>query len=546
MSDQTRLRRADWAALAGLILLAAALRLVYAAGDRVVWGDEPFYLWIGRSLWAGEGYGFFGYSGAHFPPLFPLMAGGLARLTGNLQAASDLIYAVAGALLTAPLFLLVRSTVNPAAAWMTGLVVALYPALASGVLAWGTMTEPLYLLWVGLAIFQLYRALDDQPVRWTRFALLGLFLGLAYLTRTEALVLAVAFFGLALIGRLLRRDRLAAVLGRLTVAAVVFLALAAPWLAYLRGETGRWSLSGSAGMAFTSMAGLAQDDPAAFDRATWGVDPASGEVYLFAQSSEEEPLLPALAADPVGLLRRLRSGFGDALALFFSVKLAPWLLTAIALLGLLARPWDKRRLRGEAALIVSLTAPAAYVPFFVQERYLAGALIPLMAWLGIGLWVVGDWLAGTWANLRARPLSSRQSRALTSLPALALAALLVALGPLVWQRMQRTHSFQPAHLAAADALRGLGVTADTTVMSRYPAIAFHAGTRWAPTPFAAWPDIAAYAREHGAQYIVLDGWEANLRPEVAFLLTPGLAPDDLRYVMSVDDGDDPALIYEFQ
>ena len=33
---------------------------------------------------------------------------------------------------------------------MTGLVVALYPALVSGVLAWGTMTEPVYLLWVGL------------------------------------------------------------------------------------------------------------------------------------------------------------------------------------------------------------------------------------------------------------------------------------------------------------------------------------------------------------------------------------------------------------
>ncbi|MEZ4766915.1 MAG: hypothetical protein R2844_00610 [Caldilineales bacterium] len=48
------------------------LRCVYyATYDRVVWGDEPFYLWIGRSLWAGDGYNFFGYPGAHFPPLFP-------------------------------------------------------------------------------------------------------------------------------------------------------------------------------------------------------------------------------------------------------------------------------------------------------------------------------------------------------------------------------------------------------------------------------------------------------------------------------------------
>ena len=35
------------------------------------------------------------------------------------------------------------------------------------------------------------------------------------------------------------------------------------------------------------------------------------------------------------------------------------------------------RARGELALLASLAAPAAYVPFFVQERYLAGALIPV-------------------------------------------------------------------------------------------------------------------------------------------------------------------------
>lgn len=547
MTEATgRLRRMEWATLAALILLAAMVRLAYSTVDRVVWGDEPFYLWIGRSLWAGDGYGFFGYSGAHFPPLFPALSGGLALLTGDLQTASDLIYVLAGALLVAPLYLLVRATVNPTAAWMTGLVVALYPALVSGVLAWGTMTEPLYLLWVGCAIYVLYRALDDRPVRWTTFALLGVFLGLAYLTRTEALVFAVGFLGLAVLGRLLRRDRAAGVLGRLAVAVAVFLLVASPYLVYIRGETGRWSLTGSAGMAFVSMTGLAEDDPSAFDRATWALDPASGEVYLFAPSSEDEPLLPALAADPVGLLRRLRAGLNDAQELFFSIKLAPWALMAVAMLGLLARPWSPRRLRGESALIASLVAPAAYVLFFVQERYLAGALIPAMVWLGIGTWVLGDWLAGTWNSWRRRPLSARQSGLLLAAPAVLLSLLLIALGPLVWQRMQRTHSFQPAHLAAAAELRALGVTSGTTVLSRNPAIAFHAGTRWAPTPFAAWPEVQAYARAHDAQYLVLDGWEAKLRPVYDFLLTPSLAPPGLRYVATVEGGDDPALIYEFR
>ncbi|MCB9130073.1 MAG: glycosyltransferase family 39 protein [Anaerolineales bacterium] len=547
MSDSSpRARWPAWFIPAALVVAAVLIRIYFATWDRVVWGDEPFYLWIGKSLWAGAGYNFFGYSGAHFPPLYPVLAGGLALLTNNLQWASNLIYIAAGALLVLPLYYLVRATVNATAAWMTGLVVALYPALTSGVLAWGTMTEPLYLLWVGLAVYLLFLALDQMPGRWRDYVLLGATLGLAYLTRTEALVLVVAMFGLLLIGRLLRRDRFPVLLGRLAAGLAIFLLVASPYLVYIRQETGHWNLTGAAGMAFVSMTGLAEKDPSAFDRSTWELDPASGEVYIFAPSSETEPLLPALLSDPLGLLRRLRAGLIDAQALFFSMKMAPWLLAGIAALGLLARPWPPRRLRGELALLASLAAPAAYVPFFVQERYLAGALIPMMVWIGIGAWVLGDWLAGTWAGLRARPLSDRHASLLLAAPAVVLSVLLVAMGPLVWQRMQRTHSFQPGHLAAAAELRALGVTPDMTVLSRYPAVAFHAGTRWAPTPFEAWPELEAYAKAHDAQYLVIDGWEASLRPVYDFLLTPSLAPPGLRYVTTVETSDDPVLIYAFQ
>ena len=57
--------------LAVSLALAFAVRVHVAGIPRIVWGDEPFYLWLGQSLWAGQGYHFFGFSGAHMPPLFP-------------------------------------------------------------------------------------------------------------------------------------------------------------------------------------------------------------------------------------------------------------------------------------------------------------------------------------------------------------------------------------------------------------------------------------------------------------------------------------------
>lgn len=548
MNDEVQARwdRTDWIALAVLVTLGVLVRLFSATAPRVAWGDEPFYLWLGQSVWAGDGYNVMGYSAAHFPPLFPLLAGGLALLSDGLLNASNLLFIASGALLAVPLYALARAIYARSAAWMVGLVAALYPALTHGVLAWGTLTEPLYLLCVGSAIYFLFRALDEQPARRRDFALLGLALGLAYLTRTEALVFAAAAFALLLIGRLLRRDRLAPTLGRVLLAGAVFLLVAAPYLWHMRTSTGRWSLTGSAGMAFVSMEGLAENDPAAFDRATWGIDPASGEVYLFAPSSEAESLSASLLADPLATLRRLRRGLADAYALLFSVKLVPWFLALLAFLGLFGRPWPPRRLRGELALLASLAAPASYVLFFVQERYLAGLLLPGIVWIGAGAWLLGLWLAGTWTHLRGRPPALATQRAMLAAPAVVLAVMLLLLGPRVGTAMQRTHSFQPGHLAAAAELRWLGAPADAVVLSRYPAIALHAGTRWAPTPAEDWPAVLAYARQHGARYLAIDGWEARLRPQLDFLLIPSQAPPELRYLTTVEASDDPVLLYEFQ
>ncbi len=215
----------------------------------------------------------------------------------------------------------------------------------------------------------------------------------------------------------------------------VFAVIISPYLIALHTQTGKWQLLEEAGSTYVSSQGLARNDLAAFDRGTWGLDSASGEVYLFSPTSEGQGLLSAITADPRGFLRLLRINLADLLATTFSSQLIPLALAALAVLGLFARPWDTRRLRAELLLIASLAGPLSFLPFFIQPRYLAGVLIPALVWIGGGTAWLGEWLARTWAQVHVEAQRSGGAegapthRLLRAAPALMLAILLLWQAP---------------------------------------------------------------------------------------------------------------------
>ncbi len=573
------------AVLVALLVVAAALRVYWVSKPRVVWGDETFYLWVGQSLLDGHGYQFFGYSGSHFSPLFPLLVGLIAKLAGGftanstqaLIASSGIVYVVSGTLLVLPVYDIARRIAGTGPGLAAALVAAVYPMLTAGALFWSTGTEVLYLCLLAVGWWGLLVGLEDD--RLWGFALAGAMIALAYLVRTEGLVFLVAGTAAVFLLRLTQgpahRLRRALTLapaqaGRCSagvgagVVVLIFFVLISPYLVLQWRQTGEFQLTEEAGFAYTSMQGLAERDMTLFDRATWGLDPASGEVYLFAPVSAEQGFLAAIVTDPIGFARRLRLNFFSLLDTTFSVSLIPWPLAALAVLGLFSRPWSARRGRGELLLMAFLAGPFSFLLFDVQARYLSGVLLPALVWIGEGVAQAGEWLGETWQRMAADKRMQRMgsggaggqgsrgaevlpgsSALLLALPALALAVALLWQTPRVWEMMHWTRSFQPAHLAAAAELRALGVSAEAVVMSRYPAIAFHAGTRWAPTPDAPWPEVIAYARKHGARYLAMDAVEGTLRPQLSFLLDPSQAPAELRYVATADAGADPVVIYEF-
>ncbi len=526
----------EWLVPAAIAVAALVLRAAIASPTRVVWGDEPFYLWDGYHLATGRGYTFFnGRPDIYLMPLYPLVIAGLYLVLRNLELASRLCYILFGAALVLPIYGLAKEMYDRRTAVIAGVLLAVYPALTAAELYWGTMTEPLYFLAAYAGLYAALRALRDGG--WTAHIAAGALFALAYLTRGEGIAFIAAVGGaLALIRLFERRLFSRAVWPRLLAMCGVFLALAFPYWLYLRLQTGRWMISGQAGMTYITCISLAYGDVAGFDQATWGLDRASGEVYFFSPAMASFSMLDHIRSDPPAFVRLVYHNSRDFLGTLFTWRMFPMWLVPFLTLGLFGTAWDTRRAKGELLLIASFAPALSFIFFFVQERYIGSVLPLLIIWTahGVDRWAqwAGETLAGWW---RKGPASTTWRTGLSII----LTVLLAAVSLWMMPRAAATTSpgsFRPAHRAAGLWLAE-HIQPGDTVMARYPAVAFHAGAAWVPTPNAPIPDVLAYAYAHGADYFVLDERETrSLRPQLADLLDVQEMPGLHRLAELEDEG----------
>jgi 4-amino-4-deoxy-L-arabinose transferase-like glycosyltransferase len=524
---------------------ALALRALLASPTRVVWGDEPFYLWDARNLALGRGYTFFnGVPDVYLTPLYPLLIAGLYLLLHNLELASRLCYIVLGAALTLPIYAIAGDMYGRRSAIVAAVLLAAYPALTAAQLYWGTLTEPLYFLLAYAGLYAALRALRDGG--WPAHIAAGALFALAYLTRGEGVAYIVAVGGALVLVRLAerrlwRRD----VWPRLLAMAGAFVLVALPYWIYLRAQTGQWMISGQAGMTYITCISLAYGDAAGFDRATWGLDQAGREVVFFSPDIVQFSMLDHIRANPGQFAGLVYTNIRDFVSTLFAPRMFPWYLLPFLALGLFDFAWDRRRAKGELVLLASMAPALGFVFFFVQERYI-GAVLPLLViWTAHGVERWGGWLADTLTRLLDGRLLAPAWRSIFigALTALLLSAFVVSL-PRVAAGTS-VGSFRPAHRQAGLWLAAHGA-AGQTVMSRYPAIPFHAGADWVPTPNASPAQVVAYARLHGARYFVLDERETiTMRPQLAALVEAPQTPG-LRRLHEIQDAGERIVIFEVE
>lgn len=214
-------------ALAGLVALGVIVRVYYTL--RVApwpprgFDDQSWYQWEANLLAHGHGFmdpidvlqGRWVPTAAH-PPVYPLVLAGLVKL-GVSAAKLRLAGSVFGAGTIAALGLLGRRLAGPRVGLLAAGIAAAYPMLvtADGAL----LSESLYGSLVALSLLAAYKLLDAPTP--ANALILGVLLGLAALTRGEAVLLAVL-----ILWPIARRPR---GLRAATITCVMMVAIIAPW-----------------------------------------------------------------------------------------------------------------------------------------------------------------------------------------------------------------------------------------------------------------------------------------------------------------------------
>jgi|GEM_PF-2283417 len=237
----------DHRKLAVLAIGAITLRLLLflGRGDYIAF-DEGWYLLLGRSFWDGEGYRLTGLRHFTLSPLFPILAGGMARLVGDPVWGGRIVAAITSGLLVLPCWSIFKRLSGRRVAFLAAVLIAVIPSLAPFVapelVGWDLWVgaEPVFHLFLYTGLALVLRAWESR--RLLDWGLAGVAFSLAYLARSEAVVIA-GLAGVVAVGLLLIRREPKSLLGPVVLGAA-FAVVSFPYWNYLHDVTGRWSLTG--------------------------------------------------------------------------------------------------------------------------------------------------------------------------------------------------------------------------------------------------------------------------------------------------------------
>jgi 4-amino-4-deoxy-L-arabinose transferase-like glycosyltransferase len=485
-----------------LLLLALGVRLIFWHSQiAVIESEGSGYARMADNLVSGRGfYGTHPEIDVMDTWLYPTLIAGLTFIIHNSETAARLISLVTGVALILPVFFIAFRLYGRTVAWIAALLIASHPLLVA--LSPSGYTEaPQLFLMMGSVWFVLrcFDGADRYAWFWA-----GVFFGLAYLNRPESLLLLPYSLVAILLVRAFRGENVWRSAKICTGILLVFVVLAAPYVALLWHYTGHFRLEGKSKINYTIGRRLVA-----------GMSPKEAESGIDQDLNEVGPLMSqfkfaSYSPYPVRMADILRYYFHIAKInknwiyqrILPSYAFGAPITTFLVILGLFRTPWTKDR----AILEIFFLGIVCYVLALLlgiqsqQLRY-AFPLIPFVAmWASKGIVELAGWSE---ESLSAWQASSSITRVLPGAIAVLAFLLILVFAARGVQDVTPLEGGRPRHLPLRQA--GLWLKEQKPrLMFGNTVVSYYANTDTLLFPFTSGSTALRYIERKNPDFLELD------------------------------------------
>jgi len=180
-----------------------------------------------------------------FPPFYPFLTALLSPLAGDVELAGRIVSLIFGTLTLLPVYYLGRRLFGEKITIFSIFLLIFHPYLAE--FSGSVLSESVYTFLVALGVLVGWKGLDSKS--WSLMFLLGILLGLAYLTRPEGLGFVALFLLWIFFSEGLRFWQGFRIKWFMALSLVVGISIfAIPYILFLHQVTGKWILSQKIGL----------------------------------------------------------------------------------------------------------------------------------------------------------------------------------------------------------------------------------------------------------------------------------------------------------
>jgi 4-amino-4-deoxy-L-arabinose transferase-like glycosyltransferase len=433
---------------------------------------------------------------------YPFLIAGVSLVTQNTEIAVRLVALAFGTCLVIPVFYLARRLYGELPAFLAAGFVALHPLLIA--LSVAGYSEGLQLTLVTSALYWVMRCRDGDA-KWA-WLWAGIFLGCAYLNRTEALAFPFLAILLLVAFNLWDKGNWRSVAWKSAGLLGVFALFALPYVAFLTVETGSFRFEAKNKLNYTilrrELSGMT------YTEASLGIDEnlnPTGPLLDQNRYATYSPY-PSTVREMLGYFAQNASNnkYWIYNEIISSFALGSFLIFVLAAIGVLNAPWDRDRLFQESLLlgVFLFTMLLLLAVQSRQVRYTFPLLPFLIIWSSNGLAVVYRW-----ANQTARLCGIERPARSVGIIAVTLPALfMLVCAASGTADIDEFKSGRPRHLPQKQAglwLREYQPGPKRIVAGR-TVIPFYAGGYQVLLPYADATLALRYIQKKSPDFIVLD------------------------------------------